>query len=156
MSKCLRAALIVFLFLGSFDFGGQEGLSQAPVPSEKDLPVKIGSIDFRIREIEATPAPIRMLEMQIEIINQSNKVTVPPNAVKVVAIPKAVQFSTGGPASSFTPPPGEVTLTSPLPPRSGRIGIIGFSLPREKLESISFEIQINPPDGEKKTATFNF
>lgn len=156
MSRFLKIVWIGFLFLWSFNPGGQEGLSQAPVSPAKDLPVGIGSIDFRIREIEATPSPIRMLEMQIEIINQSNKATVPPNAVKVVAVPKAVRFSTEGPTGNFAPPPGEVILTLPLPPRSGRIGIIGFSLPREKLESISFEIQINPPEGEKKTATFNF
>jgi hypothetical protein len=29
--------------------------------------------------------------------------------------------------------------------------IIGFSLLETKLESITFEVQINPPDGEKKT-----
>ncbi len=156
MRRSLKIALIGFLFLWSFDPRGREGLSQAPVPPAKDLPVRIGSIDFRIREIEATPAPIRMLELQIEIINRSNKETVPPNAVKITVIPKTVQFSTDSPAGSFAPPPGEVVLSSPILPRSGRIGIVGFSLPREKLDSILFEIQINPPDGEKKTATYNF
>jgi hypothetical protein len=36
----------------------------------------------------------------------------------------------------------------------GRLGIIGFSMPEEKPESITFEIQINPPDGEKKMVTW--
>ncbi len=156
MRTSLKILLIGFLFLWSLNPTGREGLSQAPVPSGKDLPVRIGSVDFRIREIEATPAPIRMLEIQIEIINRSNKETVPSNAVKIVVTPKTVQFSTEGSAGSFAPPPGEVIVTSPILPRSGRIGIVGFSLPREKLDSISFEIQINPPEGDKKTATYHF
>jgi len=156
MSKGLKIVLIGFLFLCSFNPGGRESLSQAPVRPGKDLPVRIGPIDFRIREIDATPSSIRMLEMQIEIINRSNQVTVPPNSVTLVAIAKEVRFSTERTTNNFTPPPGEVTLTLPLPPRSSRVGIIGFSLPREKLESISFEIQINPPDGEKKTVTYDF
>jgi hypothetical protein len=43
-----------------------------------------------------------------------------------------------------------------LPPGGVRIVIIGFPLPKEKLESISFEVQINPPEGHKRTATYNF
>ncbi len=97
-----------------------------------------------------------MLELQIEIINRSNKETIPSNAVKIAVTLKTVRFSMEGPAGSFAPPPGEVILTSPIPPRSGRIGIVGFSLPREKVDSISFEIQINPPEGDKKVATYNF
>jgi hypothetical protein len=44
-----------------------------------------------------------------------------------------------------------MTLTISLPPNTGRIFIIGLQLPEKKPESITFEIQVNPPDGEKKT-----
>ena len=154
MIRSLKIIVLSFFFLCVFRPGGEEGFSQTSSPST-DLPVRIGSIDFRIREIEAAPSPIRMLEIQIEIINRSNKATIPPNAIKVVAIPKDIQFASSSPGD-FAPPPGEVTLTLPFPPMSGQLGIVGFSLPHEKLQSISFEIQINPPEGEKKTATFNF
>jgi hypothetical protein len=30
--------------------------------------------------------------------------------------------------------------------------IIGLELPEKRPESITFEIQVNPPDGERKTA----
>ena len=155
MNRSLKIMVLGFLFLWPFIPGGREGLSQTS-NAGKDLPVQIGPIEFKIREIEATPSPIRMLELQVEVINRSNKTTLPPNAVKIVAVPKTVQFTSAGPTGNFAPPPEEVTLTLPFPPRSSQIGIIGFALPKEKLESISFEIQINPPEGEKKTATFNF
>jgi hypothetical protein len=32
--------------------------------------------------------------------------------------------------------------------------IIGYPLREEALESVTFEIQINPPEGEKKTVTW--
>jgi hypothetical protein len=32
--------------------------------------------------------------------------------------------------------------------------VIGFLIPEEKLGSITFEVQINPPEGEKKTVTW--
>ncbi len=47
-------------------------------------------------------------------------------------------------------------LTYPLPPMAVRVMIVGFPVPKEKPESISFEVQINPPEGEKKTATYSF
>jgi hypothetical protein len=37
-----------------------------------------------------------------------------------------------------------------------RVMIVGFPVPKEKPESISFEVQLNPPEGEKKTATYTF
>jgi len=154
MNKSIKLIFLGLLLLWSFT-GGREGLSQTS-PGEKDLPVQIGSIEFKIREIEATPSPIRMLELQIEIINRSSQTTLPPNAVKIVAVPKTVQFLSAGLVRDFAPLPEEVTLLLPFPPRSSQIAMIGFALPKEKLESISFEIEINPPEGEKKTATFNF
>jgi hypothetical protein len=156
MRGYLKITGLFLIFLWSIDFQGQEGFSQTSAPLGQDLPVKMGGIDFQIKEFAATPSPIPMLEIQIEIINPSLKGTIPPNTVKVIAIPKEVRFSSSGPASRFNPPPEEATLTLPIPPGAVRIVMMGFSLPPEKLESISFEVQINPPDGETKTATFHF
>jgi len=38
----------------------------------------------------------------------------------------------------------------PLLVNIGRTLTIGFSLPETKPESITFEVQVNPPDGEKR------
>jgi hypothetical protein len=145
-----------FLFLLSIAFAAPEALSQAPVPGERALPLKIGTIAFQVREYEATPSPIQVLEVQIEIFNRSQKITVPPNTIKVVVASKEIKFPPPGPATPFAPPPEEVMLTYPLPPMTVRVMIVGFPVPKEKPESISFEVQINPPEGEKKTATYNF
>ena len=156
MGRSLRLIIFGLLLLCVIYFRAEEAYSQASVDTAKDLPVKIGAIDFRIKEVETTPSPIRMLEVYIEVVSQSEKLTLPPNAIKIVAIPKLIQFSSPNPAGDFNPPPEEVTLTLPLPPRGINIGIIGFSLPQEKLDAISFEIQINPPEGERKEVTFRF
>jgi hypothetical protein len=155
MKRYLKMIGLFLIFFCSIDFQGQEGFSQTSTPLGQDLP-KMGGIDFRIKEFAATPSSIKMLEIQIEIINPSLKETVPPNTIKIIAIPKEVQFSSSGSPITFNPPPEETVLTLPMPPRAVRIVMMGFSLPQEKLEAISFEVQINPPDGEKKTATFHF
>lgn len=156
MRGSLKIIGLCLIFLGVSDLGGQAGFSQSSQKLEKDPSVEVGKIEFRLKEFEATPSPIQMLEIQIEIINPSPKDTVPPNSIKVIAVPKEIRFFSSSAASPFTLPPGEAVLNIPLPPKAVRIVIMGFSLPPEKLESISFEVQINPPDGEKKTATFNF
>jgi hypothetical protein len=156
MGASLRLVVSGLLFLCWVNLGAEEAYSQASASPAKDLPVSIGAIDFRVKEFEATPSPIRMLELQIEVVNKSEKMTIPPNAVKIVAIAKVISFSSLSPTQDFSPPAGEVTLTLPLPPRGIHIGILGFSLPPGKLEAISFQIQINPPEGEKKDATFRF
>ncbi len=156
MRGYLKITGLFLIFLWSIDFQGQEGFSQTSTPLGQDLPVKMGGIDFRIKEYAGTPSPNHMLEIQIEIINPSLKGTIPPNTLKVTVIPKEVHFSSSGPAGRFNPPPEETILTLPMPPGAVRIVMMGFSLPPEKLESVSFEVQINPPDGEKKTATFHF
>ena len=144
------------LFLFPIAFWAPEALSQVSGTGEKALPVRIGAIVFQVREFEATPSPIQILEVQIEIINRSQKVTVPPNTIKLVAAPKEITFPPSRPANPFAPSPEEVMLTYPLPPMAVRIMIVGFPVPKEKPESISFEVQINPPEGEKKTVTYNF
>ena len=156
MGESLRKIIPCFLFLLSIAFSAPEAHSQVPGTGERALPVQIGTIVFQVREYEASPSPIQVLEVQIEIFNRSQKVTVPPNTVKVVAAPKEIKFPPSGPANPFAPPPEEVMLTYPLPPMAVRVMIVGFPVPKEKPESISFEVQINPPEGEKKTATYNF
>jgi len=156
MGRSLRLIVLGLFFLCSINLTGEETYSQTSINTKKELPVKMGAIEFRIREFEATPTPIRMLEIHVEVVSQSEQMTIPPNAIRIVVIPKEIQFSSPGPTGDFTPAPGEVTLTFPLPPKGIHIGIIGFSIPREKLQAISFEIQINPPEGEKRNATFQF
>ncbi|MGD0917494.1 MAG: hypothetical protein ABSB22_13660 [Thermodesulfobacteriota bacterium] len=107
-----------------------------------------------MREIESTPLPLTMLEIHIEILNRSQRLTAPPKSIKAVVLPKEVKSSETTPAGEFAPGPEEVTLDSPLPPRARQVLIIGYSIPKEKLESITFEVQINPPDGEQKTVTW--
>jgi hypothetical protein len=69
-------------------------------------------------------------------------------------VPKEVKYPEGASAPEFSLTPEETTLDVPLPPNTGRILIIGLQLPEKKIESISFEIQVNPPDGEKKTVVW--
>jgi hypothetical protein len=156
MGGSLKNIIPCFLILFSIASAAPEALSQVSGTGEKTLPVQIGTIVFQVREFEATPSPIKILEVQIEIFNRSRKVTVPPNTIKVVAAPKEIKFSPSSPATPFAPPPEEIMLTYPLPPMAVRVMIVGFPVPKEKPESISFEVQINPPEGEKKTVTYNF
>ena len=92
-----------------------------------------------------------MLEVHIEILNKSRRITAPPDSIKVVVVPKEIKYPEGASATEFSPTQEETMLTVPLPPNTGRILIFGFALPEKKPESITFEIQVNPPDGEKKT-----
>jgi hypothetical protein len=64
---------------------------------------------------------------------------------------KEVSFADQKPAEEFSPSPQEVSLSISLPPLTGRVLIFGFPIPREKVEFITFEVQVNPPDGENKT-----
>ena len=141
-------ALIVSLF----SIGTGDVLSQ-PLSKEEPPQIKLGDVAFKLRELEATP-PFRMLEVQIEIVNQSRQSTAPPNSIKVAVTPKEIESPTSSPATKFDLTPEETTLEIPLPPRTRRIVIIGYSLQTDSPESINFEVQINPPEGEKKTVTW--
>ena len=112
--------------------------------------IRLGEITFRVREFQSTPSPLRMLEIHIEVLNPSRSSTAPANSIKVVVVPKEVKYSGGASVPGFNPTQEETTFPVPLPPNMGRILIIGFSLPETKPESITFEVQVNPPDGEKK------
>lgn len=130
------------------------GLSQPAPIAEKGPEIRLGEVAVKIREFESAPSPLKILELQIEIINQSRQSEAPPNSIKVVVTPKEIKFSSPKSTSEFTPTPEETTLNLPLLPRSGQVMIVGYPLRTESLESITFEVQINPPDGEKKTVTW--
>jgi len=118
---------------------------------EKGPEIRLGDVTFLVRDFESTTPPLKMLEVHVEIFNRSQRSVAPPNSIKVVVTPKEVKFSEGTPVTEFALNPEEVTLNLPLPPSTGRVLIIGYSLLETKPESITFEIQVNPPDGEKKT-----
>jgi hypothetical protein len=145
-------SLTILVFF--FSFGVGMGLSQPAPIAEKGPEIRLGEVAVKIREFESAPSPLKILELQIEIINQSRQSEAPPNSIKVVVTPKEIKFSSPKSTSEFTPTPEETTLNLPLLPRSGQVMIVGYPLRTESLESITFEVQINPPDGEKKTVTW--
>ncbi len=122
-------------------------LSQ-PKDGEEKADIKFGKITFQIRDFESATPPLKMLEVQIEILNKSRKVIAPANSIRVVMIPKEIKFSEGTSGVEFKPSQEEITVPAPISPNTGRMVMFGFSLPEKKLESITFEIQINPPGGE--------
>lgn len=122
-----------------------------PQPLSREEPiVKLGEVTFKVREIESTPFNIKILEFYVEVLNKSRRTTAPPNSIKVVVSQKEVVYAGPKPMEEFAPAPQEAVLSITLPPVTGRVLIFGFSLPREKVESITFEIHLNPPGGDKK------
>jgi hypothetical protein len=95
-----------------------------------------------------------MLEIHIEIFNRSRQTTAPPNFIKLVLVPIETKYPEEAPGTKFDPGQQETTISVSLPPAAGRIVTFGFSLPEKLPESMTFEIQVNPPEGEKKTATW--
>jgi hypothetical protein len=128
--------------------GSDNGFPQ-PSPKEEIARGTLGNITFYIREIEAKPSPLTILEVQVEIMNRSRRSTVLPNSVKATVAPKEIKFSSEQ-KDGFSLSTEEATLTAPISPGGSRLLIIGYQIPKERLESIVFEVQINPPDGEKK------
>ncbi len=145
IKKIIFSFFILTLF---FLLGTKDVFSQPKV--EKGPEIRLGEIRFQVREIGSPPSQLRMLEIQIEVINRSRTSAAPPNSIKVLVTPKEVKFSEGTPVTEFALNPEEVTLSFLLPRSTGRVLIIGYSLLETKPESITFEIQVNPPDGEKK------
>jgi len=151
MRKLIRKATIyssVLIFL-LFEAIGVV-FSQPNVVEEKGPDIRLGEITFGVREFQSTPSPLRMLEIHIEVLNRSRSSTAPPNSIKVVVVPKEIKYPEGASIPEFNPTQEETTLAVPLLPQTGRILIIGFALPETKPESITFEIQLNPSEGEKK------
>jgi len=142
--------LSLLLFLLSLRTG--EALSQ-PV-SKEEPEIRLGEITIKLREFELKPSPIKILELHIEILNRSRKAVAPPNSIKVVVTPKEMKFSATGDTSQFPSAPEEVTLNLSLPPGAGQGVIVGFPFPKEDVESTTFEVQINPPNGERKMVTW--
>jgi len=130
------------------------GFSQPKAVEESGPDIRLGEIRFQVREFPSTPSPLKMLEINIEIHNKSRQTTASPNSIKLVLVPIETKYPEGAPGTKFDPGQQETTLSVPLPPNTGRILTIGFSLPEKIPESMTFEIQINPPEGEKKTATW--
>jgi len=155
MKKVNYKKTIFFLtiLISLFFFWVGAGLSQPASEAEKGPEIKLGEVTVKIREFDSTP-PLKILELQIEILNRSRQSAAPPNSIKVVVTPKEIKFSSTKSTSEFTPTPEEMTLNLPLQPISGRVMIIGYPLRTESPESITFEVQINPPEGEKKTVTW--
>ncbi len=145
--------IIIYAFVSIFllFIGIREVFPQPKPKVERGPEIRLGETRFQPREIGSPPSQLKMLEIHIEVINHSRTSAAPPNSIKVVVTPKEVKFSEGTPVTEFALNPEEVILNLPLPPSTGRVLIIGYSLLETKPESITFEVQINPPDGEKKT-----
>ncbi len=143
------SALILSLSLGT---GGV--LSQPKVAEEKDPDIRLGEITFQVREFQSSPSPLKMLEIHIEISNKSRQTTAPPNSIRLVMVPTGSKYPEGSSAAEFNPTREETMLTVPLLPNTTRILTLGFSLPENIPESMTFEIQVNPPEGEKKMVTW--
>jgi hypothetical protein len=142
------SALVLLLFLVTV------GLSQSRAAEVKGPEISLTEISFLVRELPTTPSPLKILEIHVEIYNKSRQATAPANSIKLVLVPKETKYPEGTPRTEFDPGPQETTVNVLLPPVTGRIMTFGFSLPEKIPESITFEIQINPPEGEKKTATW--
>jgi hypothetical protein len=138
--------ILISLFLLSLG----AGLSQPVSEGEKGPEIKLGEVTVKIREFQSTP-PLKLLEIQIEVLNKSQQSVAPSGSIKVVVTPKEIQ-----PASESPFTPEESILNFPLPPKTGRVMIIGYPFPEEAPESITFEVQINPPEGEKKTVIWEW
>jgi hypothetical protein len=152
MDRMLNKTVIyLFVLIFLLSLGTTEVYSQTNPKVEKPPEIKFGQINFQIRELGSPPTQQKMLEIQIEILNRSIRSIVPPNSIKVLVTPKEVKFPEGIPVTELALSPEEVTLNLPLAPSTGRVLIIGYSLLETKPESITFEVQVNPSDGEKKT-----
>ena len=148
IKKTIFYSLILILL---FSLAMGEAFPQPKAVEEKGPEISLEKITFLVREFEPTTSPLKMLEIHIEILNKSRRITAPPNSIRAVVVPKEIKYPEGASATEFNLTQEETTLTIPLPPNTGRILIFGSQLPEKKPESITFEIQINPPDGEKKT-----
>jgi hypothetical protein len=134
------------LFLLLFETAGV-AFSQ-PKAVEEKADITFGKIIFQTREFESATLPLRMLEVQVEILNKSHRITAPSNSIRVVVVPKEIKFPEGTSGVEFNPTQEEITIPVSLAPSTGRMVIFGFSLPEKKPESITFEVQMNPPGGQ--------
>ena len=130
------------------------GFSQPKAIEESGPDIKLGEIRFQVREFSATSSPLKMLEIHIEVLNRSRRTTAPANSIKLFLVSTETKYPEAAPGAEFNPGQQETMVSDPLPPGAGRIMTFGFSLPEKIPESITFEVQVNPPEGEKKTVTW--
>jgi hypothetical protein len=149
-----KAFFCLTILISLFFLEVEEVLSQSETQEEKDPQIRLEEVTFQMREIESKPSPLKILEVQVKIFNRSLQSAAPPNAIKVVVVPKEMKYLETSPVADSTLRPEEVWLNSSLPPNTGRVLIIGLSLPEKRPQSITFEIQVNPPEGEKKMVTW--
>jgi hypothetical protein len=149
MARSSALVLLLFLVTGVC-------LSQSKAAEEKGPEISLQGISFLMRELPSTPSPLKMLEIHIEIYNKSRQSIAPANSIKLVLVPKETKYSEGAAGPEFDPSQQETTISVPLPPASGLILTFGFSLPEKIPESMTFEIQVDPPEGEKKMVTYSF
>jgi len=140
------SALVLLLFLVT-----GVGRCQSGAAEEKGPDIRLKEINFLVRELPSTPSLLKILEIHIEVYNKSRQATAPPNSIKLVLVTKETKYPEGAPGTKFDPGQQETTIAVPLPPVTGRILTFGFSLPEKIPESMTFEIQVNPPEGEKRT-----
>ena len=152
MGKKIALFLLILIHLSFVGIG--KSTSQ-PLTKEEPI-IKLGEVTFKVREIEATPSNIKILEFYIEVLNRSRLAAAPPDSIKIVVSQKEVVYADPKPAEEFAPVPQEAVLSIPLPPLTGRVLIFGVPLPKEKVESITFDIHLNPPEGEKKNLSIIF
>jgi hypothetical protein len=145
--KMFWSFALFLLFLISVEAASQ------PLSSEENLQIRLGEVTFRTREIEVPSLKLKILEAHIEVLNRSRQWAAPSNSIKVSISVKEVRLSEGVPTKELSSQHEETMLPVALPPGTGRIVIVGFPLPDEKLESITFEVQVNPPEGEKRTVS---
>jgi hypothetical protein len=131
----------------------RQGAAQPRKPElPKTVMVRLGGVSFSVKDVAATPSSLKFLEVQVEVMNFGGA-DAEPGSVKVLVTPREV-ISAEGTVMKDIPSAEEIVLPVALGTRSGRVVIAGFSLPPEKLRSIEFEVQLNPPEGEKKTVTW--
>ena len=154
----LNASAVSFfsLFFLVFLFALETGyvFSQPVQQEEIALQVRLESIDFRVREIPSSSSPVTLFEVHVSVFNPNPKATVPANSITIEIVPREITFLSTPPKDQPDLQPEITTLNFALAPRTGRLRITAFSLPMQAVESLTFDIQINPPKGEKKTATW--
>jgi hypothetical protein len=131
----------------------RQGAAQPQKPELPKTPVvRLGGVTFAVKDVAAIPSPLKFLEVQVEVMNFGGA-DAAPGSIKVLVTPREF-VSAEGAALKGIPSAEEILLPVALGARSGRVVIAGFSLPPERIRSIEFEVQINPPEGEKKTVTW--
>ena len=151
-SKKIFFPLIILISILILSVG--TGLSQPPSEVEKGPEIKLGEITINVREFRSIPSSPKLLEIVAEVFNRDQQSVAPPHSIKLVVTLKEVKFPSKETTGEFPSTPEESTLDFPLPPKTGRVMTVGFIFHDDPPESITFEVQINPPDGDKKTVTW--